>query len=102
NGSEVKEWITLATYISSFDKKEGVSVIPDYYNETHERKNVDDNNSLGAILNNPNEFAIMVYGLISIVILTILYIIIRIATRKKRKLKKQARLSEIEAQKKEE
>lgn len=101
NGNEVKEWLTLVTYLTSFNPKDGVSVIPDYYNGTHGRKNIDDNNSLGAILNNPNEFAIMVYGLISIVILTILYIIIRIATRKKRKLKKQARLSEIETRKKE-
>jgi len=100
NGNEVKEWLTLVIYLTSFNPKDGVSVIPDYYNGTHGRKNIDDNNSLGAILNNPNEFAIMVYGLIIILLLSLLFLIIRITTHKKRKLKKQAQLETLEAQNK--
>jgi len=40
-GEELKTWIAIASYLQSFEKNdEGISVIPEYYNELHGRKNV--------------------------------------------------------------
>src|SRR5699024_11835545 len=35
---EIKEWYALANYVASFSEENGVSVIPNYYADTHGRK----------------------------------------------------------------
>ncbi len=70
NGSEVKEWYALASYLESFEPNEkGLSEIPSYYEEAEGRKQREDSRSLADILKNPNRFAWIVYGGILILIL---------------------------------
>lgn len=39
DGKELKTWIAIASYLQSFDQnQDGISVIPAYYNELHNRK----------------------------------------------------------------
>ena len=91
-GREVKEWISLANYLESFKHEAGVAVIPNYYQENHGRKNVVNDKSLGALLSNPNKFALIVYGIGLIILLILVWLIYRIATLKKRRLLKQTRI----------
>lgn len=85
NGSEIKEWFALASYISSFDKNAaGVATIPDYYSEYHERKVVETETGL-IFFTNMNTFSRIVFSVILLVIILIAYIVYRIATRRKRK-----------------
>lgn len=91
NKSELKEWLAVVKYLQSFDKKDGVSVIPEYYKTPQDRKVVDNNKNILVILRNPNRIAIAVYIIVSGLFLLIVAIIIRIARRKKRKNKKALR-----------
>lgn len=91
NGSEIKEWFALASYISSFDKNAaGVSTIPEYYSEYHDRKVVETETGL-IFLTNMNTFSRIVFSVILLIIILIAYIVYRIATRRKRKLWKKGK-----------
>ncbi len=87
NGNhEIKEWLAIAEYLKSFDKaKDGVPVIPSYYNETHGRKIVDNEFSVLAIMKNPNKIAFILYLIIAFVIAIIILIIVLVRIRKKNK-----------------
>lgn len=85
---EIKEWLALAEYLQSFDKTSYISQVPSYYNETHDRKVIDNNRSLSAIFSNPNGIAIGAYCIIIGVVLLLIFVIYRTATRKKRKNKR--------------
>lgn len=88
NGGEIKEWQSVAEYLQSFDKVNGVPQIPDYYASTHDRKVVSDSHSLSAILGSPNSFAVKVYVVVVVIAALIVFIIVRIATRKSRREKR--------------
>lgn len=88
NNYEVKEWFAIAEYLKSFDKVNGVSQIPQYYSETHERKVVLDSHNIIAIFSSPNVFSISICAIVIVVIALVAFIIIRIATRKKRRAQK--------------
>ncbi|NLY21155.1 MAG: bifunctional metallophosphatase/5'-nucleotidase [Tissierellia bacterium] len=73
---EVKEWLAVAEYFKSFPKEydiaelpsdyiatDGIPVVPEYYSKTQNRKVVEADNSLGAILSNPNSTMMKIYGL---------------------------------------
>ena len=94
-GKEIKEWISLANYLESFKKENGNGIIPAYYNETHGRKNVLNDQSLVAFMSNPNSFAIKVYAVLILVVLVLVWLIYRIATHKKRRLLTQAKAKSI-------
>lgn len=83
--TELKEWIAIAEYLKSFDKVNGVPQVPEYYNQTHNRKIVDDNHNIFLILANPNTIALVVYAIVIVIITLIIFIIIRVAKRIKRK-----------------
>lgn len=83
--NEVKEWLAIAEYLKSFDKVNGVAQIPQYYNKIQGRKVVDNNHSLLAILSNPNGIALTAYA---IVITLLIFTIVMISTRKKRREKR--------------
>jgi len=88
NGKELKEWEALAKYLESFEKTDGVSVVPEYYNELHDRKILNDDSSIGAIIKNPNKIAIIfvcIVILIVAVLAAIIIFIVKIAKRIKRK-----------------
>lgn len=85
DGHEVKEWLAIAEYLKSFEQKDGIPQVPEYYSEKQGRKIVDNNKNIVARLKNPNKIALILYGII-ILIITLIILIINI--RKKRKGKK--------------
>lgn len=58
---ELKEWLATARYLQSFPKVDGVPEVPYYYNAFHDRKIVDNDKSLSAILGKPNSIAVRLY-----------------------------------------
>lgn len=81
---EIKEWYALANYVASFSEENGVSVIPDYYADTHGRKNVEASWNVIELLKKPNGIALTIYG-IGIVLILIVGLIIRWIVRKVRR-----------------
>lgn len=76
NGTEVKEWYALASYIDSMEETEnGISQIPSYYGDIEGRKEKVDSKNPIELLKNPNKFAWILYGVITILILIIIFII---------------------------
>lgn len=91
DGQELKAWVCVADYLDSFEKADGNSVIPEYYSMTHNRKNIDDDNSIGAIVKNPNKIAVAIVSIAVGVVLLLLVIVILIVKwikriRRKRKV----------------
>ncbi len=87
NGSEVKEWYALASYLESFEKnEEGVAEIPSYYEETEGRKQMEDSRNLVDILKKPNKFAWFLYGGILVLILLTAGIVRVVVRRRRRRL----------------
>lgn len=80
---EVKKWLALTEYLQSFDKIGGVPEIPQCCNKTQDRKIVDNNGSIFAVLANPNGIALAAYGVIPLILALIIFIIVSIVTRKK-------------------
>ena len=87
NGTEVKEWYALASYIDSMEENEqGISEIPAYYGTPENRKEEIDSKNPIELLKSPNKFAWMLYGALALLILLIVLIVRWIV--KKRKAKK--------------
>jgi len=87
DNNEIKEWAALAGYLQSFETVDGVPQIPEYYSQKQGRKIVDDDNSLGAILADPNGIALAVYGLL-IVILLLAALAVRAIVKRRQKAAK--------------
>ncbi|NMB07748.1 MAG: bifunctional metallophosphatase/5'-nucleotidase [Tissierellia bacterium] len=84
DGHEVKEWLAIAEYLKSFEQKDGIPQIPEYYSEKQGRKIVDNNKNIIARLKNPNKIALTLYGII-VLIIALIILIIKIRKRRKRK-----------------
>jgi len=85
--TELKEWVALADYLESFDKSDGVSKIPVYYNQLHGRKIEVTSRAPWAILKKPNKIFFMLLGVIIVVlaiIATPVFFIVRAVRRRKR------------------
>lgn len=65
DGRELKAWVCVAQYLDSFEKEQGVSEIPDYYSTTHNRKVIEDDSSLGAIIRHPNKIAVAMVSIVA-------------------------------------
>ncbi|WP_100064911.1 bifunctional metallophosphatase/5'-nucleotidase [Miniphocaeibacter massiliensis] len=78
---ELKEWYALAKYIESFEKENGISQIPEKYSKLENRKVVNNDNSISAILSKPNNIAKTLYSII-IIVLILLVLIVRIFLKK--------------------
>lgn len=76
--TELKEWLATARYLQSFTRTDGVPQIPYYYNTLQDRKNIDNIDSLSAILSNPNSIAVKIYTVILtiVVVMTAAVVII--------------------------
>ncbi|HWT26948.1 MAG TPA: 5'-nucleotidase C-terminal domain-containing protein, partial [Mobilitalea sp.] len=85
NKRELKEWYALEEYLQSFDQVNGVSQIPQYYDELHGRKVVDDNKNIFAIVKNPNRIALTVYIAVPLILILIAFVIVRIIVRRRYK-----------------
>ncbi|MDD3138759.1 MAG: bifunctional UDP-sugar hydrolase/5'-nucleotidase [Lachnospiraceae bacterium] len=73
--SEVKEWVALANYLESFDKTNGVPVVPTKYEKTQGRKVVNDSTNIGALLKNPNKVFFIIVGVLLLLMLLIIFVI---------------------------
>lgn len=83
--SELKEWYAVVQYLKSFDKKEGVPHVPAYYQTTQGRKVIESNNNITVLFGNPNRIAVTVYLIAGTLLLLLVLLIYRIATRKNRR-----------------
>ncbi len=88
DGQELKAWVCVAKYLESFEETNDNAEIPEYYSTTHNRKVVNKDSSLGAILKNPNKIAIAIFSIgvgVIILLLLLLILIIKFIKRHKRK-----------------
>lgn len=88
NGQEVKAWLAVARYMESLADEDSDGTIPEYYNETQNRKVMDDDRSLGAILKNPNKIAIALVCIVLAVIVILVLIVVLIVKLVKRRRRK--------------
>ena len=90
NGTEVKEWYALASYIDSMEENEqGISEIPAYYGSTENRKEEIDSKNPIELLKHPNKFAWMLYGVLALLILLVVLIVRWIVKKRKKKKNKE-------------
>ncbi|WP_343209817.1 bifunctional metallophosphatase/5'-nucleotidase [Anaerolentibacter hominis] len=90
-GNEVKEWLALAGYLDSFEEEDGVSVIPEYYSATQNRKVVDQSRNIIDLIKNPNKIAvILVLIVVLIIALVILIVVLIVRSVKRRKARRLA------------
>lgn len=81
--NEIKEWLAIARYLQSFEKLNGVPMVPEYYCQTQGRKIVETESDIFSLLSNPNRIALVAYGAILLIFIIILFIIFTIIRRKK-------------------
>lgn len=84
---EVKEWYAIAKYLQSFDKTDGVPQVPVYYEQIKNRKIVENNSNLFAILKNPNRIILTAYA-ITLTIVGIITLIITLLVKRRRRKKR--------------
>ncbi len=85
DGQELKAWVCVAEYLASFEGKGDEAEIPDYYSDTQERKIIDDDSSLGAVLRNPNRFAIAAAGIAAGIVCLLAFIFVMAVRHRKKK-----------------
>lgn len=90
NGSEVKEWYALASYLASFPAEGGVSQVPARYAQAEGRKEITSSWNPIELLKNANWITLVVLGVILLLILLVVFIAYRIATHKRRRERKSA------------
>lgn len=78
NGKELKAWDSIARYMKSFEDNDGdgVSDVPQYYNNKDNRKVVEKSKNIIELVKNPNKYAAMIIGAIGVFILIIIIIIL--------------------------
>ncbi len=77
DGSQIKTWVAIASYLDSFEENsEGISAVPEYYNEYHNRKVVDDSYSPKSLFKNTNGFFWGIIGIIVIVIAIVILLVL--------------------------
>lgn len=82
---EIKEWYAIANYIKSFDQVDGVAQVPTYYDELHDRKVVEHDSNILAVLKNPNGIILTVYAVVLGLIVLVTLLVVFIIKRRKRK-----------------
>ncbi len=73
-GNEVKEWYALASYLDSFEEKDGVPVIPDRYGRTEGRKNVYASFNPVELLKAPNWITITILAVLLVLICVVVFL----------------------------
>ncbi|HEY5584363.1 MAG TPA: bifunctional UDP-sugar hydrolase/5'-nucleotidase [Ruminiclostridium sp.] len=85
--NELKEWLSTAQYLKSFEKIDGIPQVPYYYSKLQNRKIVNSDKNVLAIMSHPNNVALKLYTVIAVVVAIIAFAVVMVATRKKRKQK---------------
>lgn len=87
---EVKAWVAVARYMEQLAATDDNGEIPEYYSVTQNRKNIDEDDSLGAVLKNPNKIAVAIVGIVIAVIailVILIVVIVKLVKRHRRKKK---------------
>ena len=71
---ELKEWVALEEYLTSFPKENNISKLPEYYKELQSRSTVDDYHNMISKVNNPNKIKLIVYYVFLIVALIVVVV----------------------------
>ncbi len=90
---ELKEWYAVVEYLQSFQKTDGVSVIPAFYEKPQGRKVVQKDTSLTAILEKPNNIGITVDIIAAVLLVILILCILRVANGKKHRKSRRGRKS---------
>ncbi len=80
--NEVKEWLAIAQYLKSFPGVNGISQVPGYYNGPHERKIINNDTGLEAILKNPDRAAVKIYMILLAAVIiagSVIYMLLRLS-----------------------
>ena len=85
NGNEVKAWYALASYLDSFEEKDGVSVVPQSYAEAEGRKVVYASLNPIELLKAPNWVTLTVVAVAVVLIAIIVLCIVHYKRKKRRK-----------------
>ena len=85
DGSELKEWYAVATYLASFTPTDGVPQVPQRYAGPEGRKVRDESVNPVALLRQPNWITLVVLGVALVLVALVVFIICRVATRKRRR-----------------
>ena len=85
DGSELKEWYAVDTYLASFTPTDGVPQVPQRYAGPEGRKVRDDSVNPIALLRQPNWITLTVLGVALLLVALVVFIIYRVATRKRRR-----------------
>lgn len=91
NGSELKEWYALATYLASFPSEGGVPQVPARYAGPEGRKVRVESWSPVALFRQPNWVTLLVLAVAVLLIALVVFIVYRVATRKRRRLRRSQR-----------
>ena len=77
DGEEVKAWVAIANYMDSFEDTDGDGVgdMPALYGEELGRKIVDDSHNLLHLINHPNKYAMLILGVGSLALVSVVVII---------------------------
>ena len=86
-GREVKAWASVAQYLQ-YLSAEHDGQIPEYYKESHGRKIIEDDDSIGAWIRHPNKIAIAIAVILLAVILILVLIVVLIVKGIKRRKRK--------------
>lgn len=82
--TEVKEWVALASYIQSFSVSAG-GLVPQFYNQTHERKVEINSKNILNLIKNPNKVFFIALAAVVLVLFIIIFITLKIRKSIKRK-----------------
>ncbi len=77
-GKELKAWQAIAAYSQSFQEKDGIKVMPQYYETTHNRKVVNNSKNLWELIKKPNKYAIIIVSVVLLVITLLVFVIYKI------------------------
>lgn len=76
DGQELKAWVATAKYMESFADAGGNSQIPQYYEELHGRKVINDSKNIIELIKNPNGIAIILVLVFVVLLLIIISIVV--------------------------
>lgn len=78
DGRELKAWVCAAKYLDSFEKTDGISQVPEYYNTTHNRKVIENDSSITSIIKNPSQTARIVYSMAAVLVVIFMLLMVLI------------------------
>jgi 2',3'-cyclic-nucleotide 2'-phosphodiesterase (5'-nucleotidase family) len=87
SGREIKEWSALAEYLGSFEKENGVSVVPGRYSENEGRKILDNSGNIFDLIKNPNKIS-LIFGGVILLLIMLIFLIIRLVLKLIRRIRK--------------